>query len=88
VIGIVVHFHEYQINTGCYSCGGKRWNVFRLAGGNAIARSWELEAVGYVKYYRETHRPQYWKCPHVDYEIVVAKARSAFGYEDFVMSGR
>ena len=82
--GSFMHFDEETVDGGCNRGTRERFDEFRLASGSGTGGAGELNAVGSVEDDGISGIAHGFETAHIDYEVVVAEGRSAFGKDDFV----
>ncbi len=84
---LLVDFHEHAVHTGGDAGRGHRFDELGLAGGHAVARSRQLQAVRDVVHDRKPEPPHDREDAHVDHEVVVPEAEATFGDDHLPVSG-
>ncbi len=85
---VLMDFHEDRIDAGGNAGGCQRLDVLRQAGGHAVARARQLQAVRHVEDDRVAQLAQHRERPHVNDQVVVAEADAALRHEHALVAGR
>jgi hypothetical protein len=74
-----MNFHEDRIAPRRYRCAGEMGDILPLASGRDTGASRKLDAMGGIKHHWVTQGLHDRQSPHIHHEVVVSKARPAFG---------